>query len=333
MVIRLPSPNEGVNGLTYMGSFRHKQIMSHAEVQFGPHWIALRDRHKRELREAQFSARQTNNSAAMLPAEAACYVAHTKALVVARANCVAEAYTTLNEPAGSEAEAELSTFFATTVAARKASFQGDAELRRIRTGNPATQLGGLLRSFEREANPALVEGRAILDKQRATMINKTQIAALTTKYVVDTSVFNWLADGRIKREALPSDGGFAITHVQVDEINHTRDQERRARLALMQASLRCELLPTQTFLLDISRLDHARFGDGKLFMSIKAELDSLNRAKKNNNRDALIAETAVANGFTLLTADGNLRSVTEAHGGIVIFFPPPFRSSQRSRTS
>src|SRR5690242_13637233 len=116
-----------------MNSSRYKQIMSRAEVQFGPQWIALRERHNRELREAQFRARQTNNSAAMLPAEAACYVAHVKAVVVARANCIAEAYTTFNEPAGSEADVDLSTFFATSVAARKASFQGQAELREIRT--------------------------------------------------------------------------------------------------------------------------------------------------------------------------------------------------------
>ena len=173
-----------------MDSSRHKQIMSHAEAQFAPQWTALGDRHNRELKEAQFRARQTHNGAAMLPAEAACHVAHAKALVVARANCIAAAYTTFNEPAGSEAEAELSRFFSTTVAARKASFQGEAELRRIRTGNPATQLGGLLRSFEREANHALVEGSAILDKQRAAMINKPRIATLTTKYVVDTSYFS-----------------------------------------------------------------------------------------------------------------------------------------------
>lgn len=307
--------------------------MSHAEVQFNPQWIALRDRHNRELREAQFRARQTNNSAAMLPAEAGCYAAHTRALIVARANCIAEAYTAFNEPTGPEADAELSTFFTTTVAARKSSFQGESELRRMRTGDPATQLGGLLRRFERDANPALAEGRAILDKQRVAMTNKLQTAIAPTRYVVDTSVFNWLADGRIKREALPSDGGFAITHIQVDEINQTQDQERRARLVLMQASLRCELLPTQTFLLDVSRLDHARLGDGKLFTSIKAELDILNGAKKNNNRDALIAETAIANGFTLLTADGNLRSVMETQGGIVIFFPPPPRPSQGPRRS
>lgn len=158
-----------------MDAARHKEIMSHAEAQFGPQWVALRDRHNRELREAQYRARQTNNSAAMLPAEVACYVARTKALVVARANCIAEAYTAFNEPAGSEADAELSTFFTTTVAARKSSFQGEAELRRMRTGDPATQVGGLLRRFERDANPALLEGRAILDKQRVAMTTNSRL--------------------------------------------------------------------------------------------------------------------------------------------------------------
>jgi predicted nucleic acid-binding protein len=44
-------------------------------------------------------------------------------------------------------------------------------------------------------------------------------------------------------------------------------------------------------------------GDGKLFKSLTSELDALNGGKKNNNRDALIAEAAIAGGYTLLTAD------------------------------
>jgi predicted nucleic acid-binding protein len=218
---------------------------------------------------------------------------------------------------------ELATFFAMTVAARKSSFQGEVELRRMRTGGPTNQLVPLLRGFERDANPALLEGRAILDRQRVEMRNRAQTAAIKTKYVVDTCVFNWLADSLVKKSALPSDGGFAITHIQVDEINKTKDEERRARLLLMQASLHCELLPTQTVVLDVSRIDHAKLGDGKLFTSLKAELDILNRNKNNNVRDALIAEVAIANGYTLLTADGDLRLATEKYDGKVIFFSLP----------
>jgi rRNA-processing protein FCF1 len=133
-------------------------------------------------------------------------------------------------------------------------------------------------------------------------------------------VFNWIADSFIKKDDLPSDGEFAITHVQVDEINKTEDEERRARLLLAQASLPCVLLPTQTFVFDISRFDHAKLGDGKLFTSLRAELDKLNKGKRSNSRDALIAEAAIANGYVLLTADKDLKLTTERHGGEVILF-------------
>ena len=303
-----------------MDTARHKKIMSHAEVQFKPRRVELGDQHNRELTEAQFRATRTHNAAAMLPAEAACYIAHAKALVVVRARCIADAHTAFNERVGREAEMELESFFATTVAARKASFQGMAELRRMRTGDPGSQLVPLLRSFEREAGPALLEGRAIMDEQRVEMENRSQTGTVTTKYVVDTCVFNWLADSLISKDALPSDGGFAITHIQVDEINKTRDEEHRARLLVMLQSLHCQLLPTETFVCDISRMDHAKLGDGKLFALLKAELDILNGNKKNNVRDALIAEVAIANKYTLLTADEDLKSATEKHGGTVIFF-------------
>src|SRR4029077_12365664 len=54
-------------------------------------------------------------------------------------------------------------------------------------------------------------------------------SAMIMKYLVDTSVFNWLADGWIQSENLPPDGCFAITHIQIDEINRVRDEDRRAR--------------------------------------------------------------------------------------------------------
>jgi predicted nucleic acid-binding protein len=265
----------------------------------------------------------------MLPAQARCYIAHTKALVVARARCIADAYTLFNEEVGREAEEELKSFFAMTAAARKSSFQEQSRLRRLRTGASTQQLPLLLRGFERSASSALIEARAILDKQRVEMRNRPSAAVVKTKYVVDTCVFNRLADSMIERASLPSDGGFAITHIQMDEINKTKDEERRARLLLMQASLHCELLPTETLVMDVSRWDHAKPGDGKLFKSLKAELDELNGRKKNNVRDALIAEAAIANGYTLLTADADLRSAAEKHAGKVIFYPAP-RAAQPS---
>ena len=132
-------------------------------------------------------------------------------------------------------------------------------------------------------------------------------------------MFNWIADSKISRDTLPPNGTFAITQIQVEEINKTKDEERRANLLLAQASLHCELLPTESFVVDLSRIGYAKVSDGILYSSLKAELDKLNGAKKNNNRDALIAEAAIANGHVLLTADGDLRSVTQMHGGRAIF--------------
>lgn len=107
----------------------------------------------------------------------------------------------------------------------------------------------------------------------------------------------------------------------MDELNKTTDEERRARLLLALAELCCELVATETFLLDESRLDLARWSSGEIYQSLKAELDARNGGKRKNNiRDALIAEVAIANGYILLTADRHLREVCEAHGGEVRFY-------------
>jgi predicted nucleic acid-binding protein len=56
------------------------------------------------------------------------------------------------------------------------------------------------------------------------------------------------------------------------------------------------------------------FGDGILYGQLKSDLDSLNHCKGNNSEDALIAEAAIVNGHTLITADEDLRAVAEQHG-------------------
>jgi hypothetical protein len=302
-----------------MNVTRHEEIMAHVEVQFKPQWKILRDKHNQELREAQFRARKTNNRGAMLPVEAECYVAHAKAIVITKANYIAEAYTAFNEPAGREADAELARFFVEVVAGRKSSFQGEIENRSLRTRESYPQLPFILRGFEREANEALLVGRAILDKQRMQLRQKAYPPKGDIKYVVDTSVFNWLVNGRIKKENLPLDGGFAITHIQADELSATEDKERRVRLWLMQSDLHCRLIPTQSFAFGLSRWDHAKWSDGKLCQVLKNDLDALNR-KENNLRDALIAEASIANGYTLITADKNLKLATEKNGGKVLYF-------------
>ena len=139
-------------------------------------------------------------------------------------------------------------------------------------------------------------------------------------YIVDTNVFNWLVDEKIKRAALPTDGDLAITHLQVDEINRISDDERRARVMLTLASNIKGVLPTETTVLDYSRLGHCKLGDGVIYKAIKADLDARNGGRKANIADALVAEVAVVNQYTLLTADRDLAGATTKLGGKVVLY-------------
>jgi rRNA-processing protein FCF1 len=139
-------------------------------------------------------------------------------------------------------------------------------------------------------------------------------------YVVDTNIFNKLVDGVFRIEDLPSDGPYLATHVQIDELNNTKDTERRARLFLMFAEVRPQVVPTESFVWDVSRWDHGKWGDGILYEKLKQDLDALNKSKANNARDILIAEVAIVNEYTLLTADRDLATVAKKHGGKVVYY-------------
>ena len=134
-------------------------------------------------------------------------------------------------------------------------------------------------------------------------------------YLLDTNIFNRLIDGTMRLDNLPADAVLYATHIQIDEINRTRDHERRAQLALRFASVRPTVLPTESAVWDVSRWDHAKWSDGQLLEQLKQRLDTRNKAKSNNIQDALIAEVAIANGLTLLTADRDLAAVVSELGG------------------
>ena len=134
------------------------------------------------------------------------------------------------------------------------------------------------------------------------------------KYVVDTSLINKLVDGSVHADELPKDGSFVASHIQIDEINRTKNQKRRSELLQKFSETIDEMLPTESFVLGTSRLDKGKLGDGVSYDAIKTELDSMNKGKTNNSEDALIAEIAMKNGYVLLTADFHLYQVAYAHG-------------------
>lgn len=142
------------------------------------------------------------------------------------------------------------------------------------------------------------------------------------KCVVDTSIINRLIDGSLSTEDIPADAELVATHVQIDELSKTRDGERRARLFLRFATLVDSVIPTESTVLGVSRLDHSKLSDGGLYNRLKVDLDSLNKGKANNIQDALIAEVAIANGHTLLTADYHLAEIAKKYGCMVRHFAP-----------
>lgn len=141
-------------------------------------------------------------------------------------------------------------------------------------------------------------------------------------YVLDTNIFNWLIDGRIQPVDLPADGDYVATHVQVDELNKTGNADRRAMLFLKFAEIRPKVVPTESMVWDVSRWDHAKWGDGETYDKLKTDLDALNKSRPNNILDALIAEVAIVNAHTLLTADSDLAKVAEKYGCKVRLYAP-----------
>jgi hypothetical protein len=79
------------------------------------------------------------------------------------------------------------------------------------------------------------------------------------KYVVDTSLINKLVDGSVHADELPKDGSFVASHIQIDELNRTKNGKRGSELLQKFSETIDEVLPTESFLLGTSRL-----GEGKL---------------------------------------------------------------------
>lgn len=139
--------------------------------------------------------------------------------------------------------------------------------------------------------------------------------------MLDTCIFNKLLDCKIKSEELPADGEFYATHIQIDEIKKTSDVNRReALLSKFKELTQPGIIATETFLADISHVDIDRLGNGAWYGKVKGTLDSLNKRKRNNSQDSLIAEAAIMNSFTLLTADKDLSIACEQLSAKVIYF-------------
>jgi hypothetical protein len=136
-------------------------------------------------------------------------------------------------------------------------------------------------------------------------------------YMLDTNLFNHLVENAMPARYLPKP--TYVTHVQHDELENTPDPIKRAELLTRLREARAQSVPTESAVWGVSEFDGANWGkeDG-LFEDMLKALNALNKGKGNNNKDILIAETAIRNEYTLVTDDRHLATVTRQFGGRVI---------------
>ena len=170
--------------------------------------------------------------------------------------------------------------------------------------------------------------------------------------MLDTNVFNEFVNGAYNLSELTFDRPVFATHVQRDELGNTVNPDRRVQLMMAFRRIIDDVAPTESFVLDTSKLDQARIGQAgelptesavwgisqwgqskwgqpdSLLSKLRARLNqktdssigkSRNRkvkeARVNDVRDALIAETAIRNHLILVTNDIRLQSAVGELGG------------------
>lgn len=141
--------------------------------------------------------------------------------------------------------------------------------------------------------------------------------------MLDTNVFNHLADGKVEFSAFINRYLF-VTHVQPDELNDTKDPVRRAKLCKFLQALAPEELATRGAIWDVSKWNRARWPEGALLAKMRPVVEGLDKKAhkrkkvRNQSCDLLIAATALMESLTLVTNDLCLRAVVQKFGGRAI---------------
>ena len=162
-------------------------------------------------------------------------------------------------------------------------------------------------------------------------------------YMFDTNIFNRIIDGNVSVASFKKDNKYYVTHIQVDELNDTKNRTRRSSLLQIFQTINNIKITTESAVFDISKFDEAKFSDedtircteslvlgvsrlgmsklsdGNFYNSILNELTKAKPKEKDNNiKDALIGETSIKNNFTLVTADTALYDIVKSFGGSVL---------------
>ena len=142
------------------------------------------------------------------------------------------------------------------------------------------------------------------------------------KCMFDTTIFNRVVEHKVPIEKLTACVVAYATPLQWHEINRTQNCKKKEELCHLFRNLFPEeshsdgsrVVPTPTTVWNVSPWGSGQWSESdSLYGPILTAMDELRR-HKNNPWDALIAETAIKNGFTLVTDDGNLGEVAQKFG-------------------
>ena len=139
-----------------------------------------------------------------------------------------------------------------------------------------------------------------------------------TKFMFDTVAFNRVVECDVFDSLYNKKLLIYATHAQRDEINNTKNLEKKSQLLRVFSEIP-KIIPTESAVWNWSRWNEAKWTSDDLYENFKAELDR-RKKKCNNVYDALIADTSIKNGFTLVTDDKNLCDVTREFGGNCVSF-------------
>ncbi len=129
--------------------------------------------------------------------------------------------------------------------------------------------------------------------------------------IFDSNVFDDLVSGKLSAGIISDSCKIYVTHIQIDEISNCTNGEKRARLFQNVVEIQPKKIPTESFVVGVSRVGSAKVSDGDL-------LEKLRKGNLKRTNDALIGETAIKNNLTLVTNDNQLKSNVNSQGGKAI---------------
>ena len=142
-----------------------------------------------------------------------------------------------------------------------------------------------------------------------------------TAYMLDTNIFNRLADGQVSIDAFRG-LRLVATHVQLDELRATKNPARAADLRSAFEEIDPTLGSTASAFPDVSKWDQSSWSDDGVADRMLARLNQLNAAARKKHRDpnnpirdVLIAHTAININATLISDDPQLRQLVSEYGG------------------